>query len=162
MRYLKIIVGTLFIILLVVFILRNDDLHKPVTLNFGLSIFTQGVSFEGQDKKPADTAAADTTTAETAAVAPHDTPAEGVEVPVFILVFLAFFFGLLVASALSLAEKYRLKRVVRAGNRRINDLEDEIKSLRNLPITQPGEAMTLPEPPEPPESDPDEDGEKEG
>ncbi len=152
MRYFKIILGTLAVILLVVFILQNDDLHRPVKLNFGLSVFTGGPVEANKAETASPGATAD----------PGNSPAgagveEGVEIPVFILVFLAFFLGLLVASLYSLSEKYRLKRVVKAGASRIKELEAEITSLRNMPLTQSmngsltDKAETLPAPASAPE-----------
>lgn len=156
MRYFKIIVGTLVVILLVVFILQNKDLHRSVRLGFGWDIFSQEVATPAPDKAvaPAEEATKPAPSAEEAAkpaaegqaeaapqpaAAPESPPAapqRGVDVPVFILIFLAFFLGLIVASATSLAEKYRLKRLVKTAGARVKALEEEITTLRNMPLTQ--------------------------
>ena len=140
MRYFKIVVWSLLIILAVVFILQNDDLQRPARLTFNLYILpsltskiipktTPPVEMEGE-----------------AAMTEESAPDEaGVSIPVFVLIFLFFFLGIVVASLLSLGERYRLKRVIRAASGRVKQQEEELKRLRNLPIHRPEEALLGPE-----------------
>lgn len=163
MRYLKIIVGVLVIIVGVIFVLQNSDLQRPVKLAFDpLYMFRSHEQPEApaapapvaeqekvkeetiSDKEQApqgsqEESAAESRPAQPASeAAPADQPEVGSSgIPVFILVFLAFFAGILVASLFGIMEKYRLKRVVKNGVSRVRDLEEELKKLRNLPLTQP-------------------------
>lgn len=110
MRYVKVIVGSLIIILAVVFVLQNKGLQQPVHLGFSVS----SILLSGDAQKPGP----------------------GFDMPVFILVFAAFFTGIVFASAYSLAERYRLKGLVRKTVRRNKDLEEEIKRQRNAALNQ--------------------------
>ena len=53
----------------------------------------------------------------------------------YLIIMLAFFVGLLAASLLGLSERFRLRRLLRSKAREISNLEKEINSLRNLPLT---------------------------
>ncbi|MBW1713350.1 MAG: LapA family protein [Deltaproteobacteria bacterium] len=145
MRYLKIVVAVLVIIVGVIFVLQNKDLQRSVELGFDPVSLIRGSAQE----TPAEPAAE-----EGFAAGQESGPAAEVSgkngIPVFVLVFIAFFVGILVASIYGMAEKYRLKRVVKATTRRVRDLEEELKRLRNLPLTQ---AATQPRIPTPPSQD---------
>lgn len=110
MRYVKVIVGSLIIILAVVFVLQNKGLQQPVHLGFSVS----SILLAADAQKPGP----------------------GFDLPVFILVFAAFFTGIVFASVYSLAERYRLKGLVRKTVNRNKDLEEEIKRQRNAALNQ--------------------------
>ncbi len=173
MRYLKIILGVLVIIIGVIFVLQNKDLQRPIELGFdplymfksqeaaiplpapvaqtevpagggekpatgeeaGSGPFTEPASPDSP-KPPAETAPAQATAQEIPS-----------GIPAFILIFIAFFVGILVASLFGIMEKFRLKKVVKQGVARIRELEDELKKLRNLPLTQPTTQPILAPPP---------------
>ncbi len=173
MRYLKIIVGVLVIIVGVIFVLQNKDLQRPIKLGFDpLYMFKSHQAAPPAppapvttDQAPApagDSAAEEKTAVEASAggkdasapqapaapARPAQAPDEGAKgIPAFILIFLAFFAGILVASLFGIMEKYRLKRVVKSGASRIRDLEEELKKIRNLPLTQPTTQAIITPPP---------------
>ena len=173
MRYLKIIVGVLVIIVGVVFVLQNHDLQRPIKLGFDpLYMFRSHQAPPAppaptvEKEAPADGEAATDTQGESATTpqttgegsaapetpAPPEAQAQPAEddssgIPVFILIFIAFFAGILVASLFGIMEKYRLKRVVKKGVARVKELEVELKKLRNLPLTQPTTQPILAPPP---------------
>ena len=174
MRYLKIIVGVLVIIIGVVFVLQNKDLQRPIGLKFDPLYMFKAQEVEepkppvplvGEEPLPAgqeETAAGAGAEAAPKEAPPAPAPPPAVTddpsgVPAFILIFLAFFAGILVASLFGIMEKYRLKKVVRQGAARVRDLEEELKKLRNLPLTQPPTQPVLAPPsslPEPEEEEP--------
>jgi uncharacterized integral membrane protein len=134
MRYVKIVVGVLVVILAVVFVLQNQDLLRPIRLGFDpLSLF------KGQPKVEAPAPGA---TPGTAPAPDQAKPAEG-GMPAFVLIFIAFFLGVLLASAYGLGEKYRLKKLVREGLARNREIEEELRRLRNLPLSQPQTPPTV-------------------
>ena len=53
----------------------------------------------------------------------------------YLVILLAFFVGLLIASLLGWAERMKLRGAVRQRARKIDDLNRELSSLRNLPVT---------------------------
>lgn len=53
----------------------------------------------------------------------------------YLVILLAFFIGLFLASLLGIAERFRLRRNIKALEKQINGLNQELNSLRNLPIT---------------------------
>ena len=53
----------------------------------------------------------------------------------YIVLILSFFAGLLIASALGVAERMKLKKQLRASKKEEKRLNKELDSLRNLPIT---------------------------
>ena len=53
----------------------------------------------------------------------------------YLIIMLAFFVGLLAASLLGFSERFRLRRLLRSKSKEISNLEKEINSLRNLPLT---------------------------
>ena len=53
----------------------------------------------------------------------------------YLVIILAFFIGLLCASLLGLAERFRLRKTIRGQQKEISSLNKELSSLRNLPIT---------------------------
>ena len=53
----------------------------------------------------------------------------------YLIILLAFFFGLLAASLLGLAERFRLRKTIRNQHKQVESLNKELSSLRNLPIT---------------------------
>ena len=55
--------------------------------------------------------------------------------PTYMVILLAFFVGLLVASLLGVVERHRQRGRVKALNKELKNLNDELSSLRNLPIT---------------------------
>jgi putative membrane protein len=61
----------------------------------------------------------------------------------YLVILVAFFAGLLSASLLGLVERFRLRGELRRRAKEIDDLNRELNSLRNLPITgdplSPGE-----------------------
>lgn len=70
--------------------------------------------------------------------------------PTYLVILLAFFVGLLAASLLGLAERFRLRKGLKVKDKEIKNLRNELNSLRNLPITQetapPPEDGPAPEP----------------
>jgi putative membrane protein len=54
---------------------------------------------------------------------------------IYLLILLAFFVGLLAASLLGLAERFRMRAEIRARRKEIEALNRELSSLRNLPLT---------------------------
>ena len=175
MRYLKIIVGVLVIIVGVIFVLQNKDLQRPIKLGFDpLYMFKSHGDAPPAPPAPVSTvqpAAKEETTAPAEGSATEEKAVEGDKaqteakpapkapvpapspqgddkgIPAFILIFLAFFAGILVASLFGIMEKYRLKRVVKNGASRIRDLEEELKKIRNLPLTQPTTQAIITPPP---------------
>lgn len=65
---------------------------------------------------------------------------ESTPYPVYLIILLAFFVGLLLASVLGLADRYRMRKLLAAGRKEVDTLNRELDSLRNLPIT----SQTLP------------------
>jgi putative membrane protein len=55
----------------------------------------------------------------------------------YMVILLAFFVGLLVASLLGLAERFRLRKRLRDLRKRNDKLRDELNSLRNMPLNDP-------------------------
>ncbi len=53
----------------------------------------------------------------------------------YLVILLSFFVGLLAASLLGLAERFRLRKTIRVQHKEIESLNKELSSLRNLPIT---------------------------
>ncbi len=139
MRYFKIIVVVLLIIVGVIFILQNKDLQRPARIDFRLYLLPQ------RHVAPAAAPAGEGAASDQAGGAAVET---GAAIPIYILIFLAFFCGLVVAFFLALAERYRLKRLVKESLRRTKALETEVHRLRNMPLTQPQEERPLPEPAE--------------
>jgi len=140
MRYFKIVIWSLLIIVGVIFVLQNDDLQRPVRLTFNLYILPSVTH-----KIAPKTALPEEMEGEAAMTEEGAADEAGVSIPVFVLIFLFFFLGIVVASLLSLGERYRLKRVIRVASVRVQQQEKEIKRLRNLPIHQPEETLFGPE-----------------
>jgi len=135
MRYLKIVVGALLIIVAVIFVMQNDDLQRRARLTFSPYSIIESLS-QGQTKT--ETAGGEQ--------APAESPQPGgLSVPVYILFFMAFFAGLIVAAVYGLAEKYRLKRLVKQANTRLRDLEEELRQLRTMPLSRAAESLPEPE-----------------
>jgi len=63
-----------------------------------------------------------------------------VELPLIALLLGAFFAGVLVMWLISVARVFGLSRESRRHQRQIRELEAELKSLRELPLAQPGAA----------------------
>ncbi len=53
----------------------------------------------------------------------------------YMVILLAFFVGLLAASLLGLLERFRMRKRLRAQRKEIERLNQELSSLRNMPIT---------------------------
>lgn len=53
----------------------------------------------------------------------------------YLVVMLSFFVGLFVASVLGLADRFRMRGVIRRLKKDVTGLQKELTSLRNLPIT---------------------------
>lgn len=53
----------------------------------------------------------------------------------YLVILLSFFVGLLLASLLGIAERFRLRRDIKGLRKEIDGLNQELSSLRNLPIT---------------------------
>jgi putative membrane protein len=70
----------------------------------------------------------------------------------YMVILLAFFVGLLVASLLGLAERFRLRKRLRDLRKRNDKLRDELNSLRNMPLNDPVSG--------PPELEEEEEGEE--
>jgi len=74
----------------------------------------------------------------------------------YMVILLAFFVGLLAASLLGLAERFRLRRSIKDQKKEIKRLNGELSSLRTLPITGDGVAggseVAAPEEDEPAEA----------
>ncbi len=68
--------------------------------------------------------------------------------PTYLVIMLAFFVGLLAASLLGVAERFRMRRQLKAKAKEVEDLNKELSSLRNLPLTSDPVPATsqLPEP----------------
>jgi len=73
--------------------------------------------------------------------------------PTYLVIMLAFFVGLLAASLLGMAERFRMRRQLRAKAKEVEDLNKELSSLRNLPLT----SDPVPATPTTPEPDKDEE-----
>ena len=58
----------------------------------------------------------------------------------YLIILLAFFIGLFLASLLGIAERFHLRRNIKGLEKQIAGLNQELNSLRNLPIT--GEPVT--------------------
>ncbi|MCB2188463.1 MAG: DUF1049 domain-containing protein [Deltaproteobacteria bacterium] len=65
--------------------------------------------------------------------------------PTYLLILFSFFFGLLLASLVGLMERFRLKSALKALRKQNASLANEVKTLRNLPLT--GESMPVSGPP---------------
>jgi putative membrane protein len=63
----------------------------------------------------------------------------------YLIIMLAFFVGVLATSLLGLAERFRLRRGLKAKNDEITSLNRELNSLRNLPITSEAIAPEAPQ-----------------
>jgi putative membrane protein len=55
--------------------------------------------------------------------------------PTYMVILLAFFAGLLAASLLGVVERHRQRGRIKSLNKELKNLNDELSSLRNLPIT---------------------------
>ncbi|MCG8377086.1 MAG: hypothetical protein MI702_11445, partial [Chlorobiales bacterium] len=110
MRYLKIVVGVLVIILGVVFVLQNSDLQRPIRLDFDPMFLFQSLSSKA-DQDQGETAP-EPDQAQTGEPGPGDGRAG---IPAFILIFIAFFVGVLAASFYGIMEKFRLKKMIKAA-----------------------------------------------
>ncbi len=53
----------------------------------------------------------------------------------YLVILLGFFVGLLAASLLGLAERFRMRKDLKAQRKEIESLNRELSSLRNLPLT---------------------------
>jgi uncharacterized integral membrane protein len=53
----------------------------------------------------------------------------------YLVIMLAFFVGLLTASLLGMAERFRQRREIKRQAKEIEGLHKELASLRNLPVT---------------------------
>ena len=69
----------------------------------------------------------------------------------YLIILLAFFVGLLAASVLGVLERLRMRRHIKAQQKQINQLNRELSSLRNLPVT--GATLEKPQGEEPPPSE---------
>jgi len=163
MRYFKIVVAALIIILAVMFVLQNEDLQKPAKIEFSPLLIFEGLGGDVQETPqgmPQETVQG--TLQEAAPLVPgsasepaaaesppaHATAKNGVMIRVYVLIFIAFFFGILVASLFALGEKFRLKRLIKEANSRFKGQEAEIKRLRNLPLAKAIGGISQPEPEE--------------
>ncbi len=63
------------------------------------------------------------------------------EIPYYLIVLLAFVAGGFISLAYLLAEKIRLGAELRRGRSKIKDLEEEVNSLRNMPLEDSGYAV---------------------
>jgi len=59
--------------------------------------------------------------------------------PIYLIILLAFFVGLFLASLLGVAERFRLRRLFMRQQKKLKQLSSELDSLRNLPIN--GESL---------------------
>jgi len=62
-------------------------------------------------------------------------------IPYYLIVLLAFVLGGFISLAYLLAEKIRLGSEIRQGRSKIKDLEEEVNSLRNMPLEDSGYTM---------------------
>ncbi|MCL6584751.1 MAG: lipopolysaccharide assembly protein LapA domain-containing protein [bacterium] len=60
---------------------------------------------------------------------------QSVEIPMILLLLGGVFFGALMVSVPSFIKNFHLRRALRAERRRCSQMEKELNSLRNLPIT---------------------------
>ncbi|MEW6380684.1 MAG: lipopolysaccharide assembly protein LapA domain-containing protein [bacterium] len=58
-----------------------------------------------------------------------------IEIPVILLLLGSLFFGALMVSIPSFVKNFNLKRTLKAERRRCAQMERELNSLRNLPLT---------------------------
>jgi len=65
-----------------------------------------------------------------------------VPLPVYFLILLSFLIGALFTLAFFLVEKIRLTKVLHEKNQKLASLEQEVISLRNLPLEDKGAAAT--------------------
>ncbi len=63
--------------------------------------------------------------------------------PTYMVILLSFFVGLLAASLLGVLERYRLRKRLRQMRKEMDKLQQELSSLRNLPLTS--ETITSPD-----------------
>lgn len=69
--------------------------------------------------------------------------AEGVSV--FQVTLIAFFLGALIVGIFGIVERFRLKKKIKALSKNLENIERELKSFRNLPITSDQPPSTNPE-----------------
>ena len=58
------------------------------------------------------------------------------EMPLYLLIFFSILVGFLIAGAAGVFTGFRLKYEIRAYKKTVHALEEELNSLRNLPITE--------------------------
>ena len=58
------------------------------------------------------------------------------QVPVFIVILSSIFLGVLIAGVIGAVEQIRHRLRVRDMSRQLQELEDELRELRNLPISE--------------------------
>ncbi|MFH1350738.1 MAG: LapA family protein [Pseudomonadota bacterium] len=56
-------------------------------------------------------------------------------ISLYYIVTIAFLFGILISGLYGILERFRLKRRIRVIGRELQDKDQELNSLRNLPIT---------------------------
>ncbi len=61
---------------------------------------------------------------------------ESTPYPTYLIILLGFFFGLLAASLVGILERLRLRKQVKDKGKEIDRLNNEINSLRNLPVNE--------------------------
>jgi lipopolysaccharide assembly protein A len=71
------------------------------------------------------------------------------EIPYYLIILLAFVAGGFVTLAYFLAEKIRLGAELKRSKSKIKNLEEEVKSLRNMPLEHIDNTMDSPESQEP-------------
>lgn len=56
---------------------------------------------------------------------------------VYMVTFIAFFIGLLLASIIGIFDRFRMRRALRRSHKEIRSLQSEVRSLRNIPLHDP-------------------------
>ncbi len=71
------------------------------------------------------------------------------QLPLFLVIFVAILLGILIAGLISSFDKFRLKREMNRLKRVVKTQEEELNSLRNLPLDAEGGGETEGEEPKP-------------
>lgn len=61
---------------------------------------------------------------------------ESTPYPTYLIILLSFFFGLLAASLVGILERLRLRKQLKGKGKEIDRLNNEINSLRNMPVNE--------------------------
>jgi len=101
MRYIKVLLLTLFFFISMIFFIQNDEM---LSSNLILKLELFGLNFVSR------------------------------ELPFYLIVLLSFVVGSVFSMTYFLVEKLRLSRELKASKAKLAGLEQEVTSLRNLPL----------------------------